>query len=57
MSRWMAEVLEIVDETTGRVAVECHVMPLFGPEHEASKLCWCHPETDKHGLTEHNVMH
>lgn len=53
----MAEVLEIVDETTGRVAVECHVMPLFGPEHEASKLCWCHPETDKYGLTEHNVMH
>ena len=20
-----------------------HIVPMFGPEHECSKDCWCHP--------------
>lgn len=37
-----------VEEKPAKISVEHrddqHVVPLSGPEHEASSHCWCHPE-------------
>lgn len=35
-----------------------HVYPLFGPEHEMSLSCWCHPSVDDEcdNLVIHNVQ-
>lgn len=30
-----------------------HVAPMFGPLHDMSRRCWCHPETD---ASEMNVV-
>ncbi len=34
-----------------------HVHPLFGPEHELSLACWCHPDLDEENpnVCIHNV--
>lgn len=36
-----------------------HVAPMFGPQHELTDTCWCHPERrdDEPDLVIHNVGH
>lgn len=37
-----------------------HVIPEFGPGHEQTQACWCHPEIETHEddhLVIHNVAH
>jgi hypothetical protein len=40
-------------------AMDIHVIPQIGPEHELTACCWCNPERD-HDLPRivvHNVVH
>lgn len=34
-----------------------HVAPMFGPAHDMSRTCWCHPEADasQRDLVVHNI--
>lgn len=38
---------------------QAHVVPDFGPAHELSMRCWCHPgiDTDTEAIVTHNVGH
>jgi len=38
---------------------DSHVLPDFGPKHELSTSCWCHPERNPHcpQTIVHNVPH
>jgi hypothetical protein len=43
--------ITLCEEETGRP----HLMPDFGPKHEMSELCWCHPVVSTQPAVAHNV--
>lgn len=54
---WHVVDSECEDAETLEVRLYINVAPDFGPEHEYSPDCWCHPHVADDGVITHNVMH
>lgn len=54
---WEVVTVDAEDIDTGLLFEIVNVIPAFGPRHEPSPDCWCHPAVSPGGLIVHEVMH